>query len=124
MKIVVDMNLSHNWIAPLAFADHEAIHWSSVGPGNAPDETIMALAKLNDHVVLTADLGFGGRLVRAADTGPSVVQLRGAVTLAAVAADTVISAISASHSALASGAILTVETTGFRVRRLSYNSAS
>jgi predicted nuclease of predicted toxin-antitoxin system len=119
LKIVIDMNLSTNWISSLAAAGHGVIHWASVGRSDAPDEVIMAWARKNAHAILTADLGFGGRLIRAGDLGPSVIQLRNTVTFASVMADAVTDAIAATEAILTAGGILTVERDGFRVRSLS-----
>lgn len=118
MKFVIDMNLGARWVAKLESAGHQVVHWSAIGAPDAADETIMAWARDNQHVVLTSDLGFGGRLVRAGEYGPSVVQLRNAVTLADVAADAVVHAIRANEDALSQGAIVTVEPVGCRVRKL------
>jgi predicted nuclease of predicted toxin-antitoxin system len=35
MKVLVDMNLSPNWVRFLAEAGFEAVHWSKVGSTNA-----------------------------------------------------------------------------------------
>jgi predicted nuclease of predicted toxin-antitoxin system len=45
MKILVDMNLSPRWAELLANAGCTAIHWSTVGRGDAPDTEIMMLAE-------------------------------------------------------------------------------
>lgn len=51
MKILIDMNLSPNWTAVLKAENIEAVHWSSVGESNAPDEKIMRFARENDFVI-------------------------------------------------------------------------
>lgn len=58
MKLVVDMNLSPAWVALLESAGHSAVHWSSVGPPNAPDMEIMGWAADHGAIVLTHDLDF------------------------------------------------------------------
>ena len=62
MKVLVDMNLSPGWASFLADVGFEAVHWSMVGPGNAPDSVLMQWAAERDYVVLTADLDFGAIL--------------------------------------------------------------
>lgn len=52
------MNLSPDWVPLLAVHGWEACHWSTVGPGNAPDTALMQWARENNHVVLTQDLDF------------------------------------------------------------------
>ena len=36
MKILIDMNLTPRWVEHLRIAQHEAIHWSSIGRVSAP----------------------------------------------------------------------------------------
>ncbi len=48
MKIIVDMCLSPKWAEALREAGYNARHWSSLGPGNAPDSSIFAFAR-NDR---------------------------------------------------------------------------
>ncbi|GAB1394739.1 hypothetical protein MASR1M60_29030 [Rhodocyclaceae bacterium] len=58
MKLLVDMNLSPKWVGYLVAVGYEAIHWSALGAGNAPDSEIMAHARTGNFVVLTSDLDF------------------------------------------------------------------
>lgn len=44
MKIIIDMNLSPDWVALFEQESLEALHWSSVGLPNAPDTEIMQWA--------------------------------------------------------------------------------
>lgn len=62
MKLVVDMNLSPEWVAVLERHGWEAVHWSSVGNPRATDSQIMTWANTTGHVVFTHDLGFGALL--------------------------------------------------------------
>ena len=59
MRLLVDMNLSPEWVGFLQSAGWEAIHWSTVGNPRAEDEEIMAWARAQKHVVFTHDLDFG-----------------------------------------------------------------
>jgi predicted nuclease of predicted toxin-antitoxin system len=70
VQLVVDMNLSVEWVAEFAAHGWSAVHWSPVGDPHAEDSAIMAWARANGHVVFTHDLDF-------ATTGPSVLQVRG-----------------------------------------------
>jgi len=56
------MNLSVEWIPLLKQAGWSAVHWSAVGDPRAEDETIMAWALTNGHVVFSHDLDFGTTL--------------------------------------------------------------
>jgi predicted nuclease of predicted toxin-antitoxin system len=76
MKLLVDMNLSPEWIALLEEAGFEAVHWSAIGDSKAADEEILAWAKANRHVFFTHDLDFGAILASSKANSPSVLQLR------------------------------------------------
>ncbi len=58
LKIVVDMNLSPEWIPFFAFQGYEAIHWREIGNCRDDDGTIMLWAVLNGYVVFSNDLDF------------------------------------------------------------------
>lgn len=76
MKLLIDMNLTRRWVEALTLAGFEAVHWSTGGPGNAPDPEIMSYARSNDLVVLTQDLDFGAILALTHGDKPSVMQIR------------------------------------------------
>src|SRR5215471_8104508 len=76
MKLLLDMNLSPRWLGVLTGAGFEAVHWSTLGKGDAADTEIMAFAKANDYVVLTHDLDFSAILAATGGDKPSVVQIR------------------------------------------------
>lgn len=59
IQLLVDMNLSVEWIAELAAHGWSAVHWSTVGDPGADDATIKAWALANRYVVFTHDLDFG-----------------------------------------------------------------
>jgi predicted nuclease of predicted toxin-antitoxin system len=61
LRIVVDMNLSVDWIPVLTQGGWRAIHWSAIGDPRADDRTIMAWAVANAHTVFTHDLDFEQR---------------------------------------------------------------
>lgn len=50
MKVLIDMNLSPEWVQEFKLHNIEAIHWSGVGKFDAPDETIIAWAIKNEHL--------------------------------------------------------------------------
>lgn len=76
VSILVDMNLSVEWVSLLQNAGWRAAHWSSVGDPRAEDATIMAWAVANGYAVLTHDLDFGTALALTHAGGPSVIQVR------------------------------------------------
>ena len=62
MKILIDMNLSPQWVAVFEGTGKQALHWSHVGPHNAPDHEILFYAKAEGYTVFTHDLDFGAIL--------------------------------------------------------------
>jgi predicted nuclease of predicted toxin-antitoxin system len=118
MKFLVDMNLSPLWVEFLARAGIESVHWSAVGSPRATDAEIMAFARDNGWIVLTHDLDFSALLAHARAGKPSVVQLRAKDVLPAACATDVIRVVRAHAQALETGAILSVDTIGARLRIL------
>jgi hypothetical protein len=76
LKILLDMNLSPDWVPLLAGGGHEALHWRDLGAANAPDTEIMAWARDHEYVVFTHDLDFGAPLHATGAVAPSVIQFR------------------------------------------------
>ena len=76
LKILLDMNLSPDWVPLLAGGGHEALHWRDLGAANAPDTEIMAWARDHEYVVFTHDLDFGALLHATGAVAPSVIQFR------------------------------------------------
>jgi predicted nuclease of predicted toxin-antitoxin system len=76
MKLLLDMNLSPDWVQTLTALGWEAVHWNSIGNPRAPDREIMDWAAVNSHVVVTHDLDFGAMLAATQANCPSVIQAR------------------------------------------------
>ncbi len=118
MKIVIDMNLSPEWISVLEAAGYEAVHWSTVGNPKATDTTIMAWAVSNGYIVFTHDLDFGTLLaISQADT-PSVIQVRTQDVLPSKLGNLVLNALRQFQSELETGALVTVNEAKAKARIL------
>jgi len=76
MKILVDMNLSPDWVTILNNHGIVSIHWSTVRDPRAKDSEIIQWAQENGYVDFTHDLDFGGILALTQARGPSVIQVR------------------------------------------------
>lgn len=76
MKILIDMNLSPEWIEEFTTHGINEVHWASIGDFDAPDKVLMKYAKDNDYVVFTHDLDFGTALALIHAEKPSVIQVR------------------------------------------------
>lgn len=122
LKLLLDMNLSPDWVPFLTNAGFGAVHWSSVGPANAADAELMSWARTNALVVFTNDLDFSALLAMTRGTGPSVLQIRLQDLLPDTTGATVLSVLRQHESMLDAGAIVTLTDNGTRVRVLPLNS--
>jgi predicted nuclease of predicted toxin-antitoxin system len=118
MKILVDMNLSPTWVDYLSKNGTEAVHWSSVGPPDAPDTQIITYAKAHDFTVLTNDLDFGFILAFTRDKKPSVIQTRTGALNPNSIGEIVIKAINLITSDIDQGALVTIDQHKTRVTLL------
>lgn len=48
-RLLIDMNLSTEWLPRLHAAGHMAVHWLEVGDPRAPDTALMEWAVANDY---------------------------------------------------------------------------
>ena len=118
MRLLVDMNLSPDWVPVLEACGWEAIHWIDVGVPNAPDPDLLAHARDNDRIVFTQDLDFAQLLFATQETGPSVVILRIADEFDTAVRQHVCEMIRIAAEDLTTGALLTISSNRARLRKL------
>ncbi|GAX36816.1 DUF5615 family PIN-like protein [Nodularia sp. NIES-3585] len=118
MKILVDMNLSPDWVKVLKNEGFEAVHWSTIGNPSATDKVIMAWALTNDYIVFTHDLDFGTLLAMTQADAPSVIQVRSQDILPAHLGNLVINALRQFQQELEMGALVTVDEVKAKVKIL------
>ncbi len=118
MKILIDMNLSPDWVIAFASENIESVHWSTVGDPRAEDTEIMDYARTNDYIVFTHDLDFGTILALTQAENPSVVQVRTQNILPSHLANTVVAILRTNESALEQGALIVVDEGRARIRIL------
>jgi predicted nuclease of predicted toxin-antitoxin system len=118
VSILVDMNLSPEWIPLLRQAGWTAVHWSAVGDPRADDATIMAWALAHRHAIFTHDLDFGAALALTQARGPSIIQIRAQRVLPERVGATVLSALEQYEQELATGALIVIEPAKSRARIL------
>ncbi len=118
MKILIDMNLSPDWTSVLRAENIEAVHWSSVGEPNAPDEEIMRYARENDFAVFTHDLDFGAMIALTQATAPSILQIRAQDILPKNAGNLVVTILQKHKTELEEGALIVFDKSKERVRIL------
>jgi len=121
MKVLVDMNLSPEWVPVLKEQGWQAIHWSCLGSPSAPDREILTWAKSNTHIVLTHDLDFGAILAATGGKGPSVIQLRMQDIHPKQKKDLVIQVMHQFREYLREGALISIDDKRPRVRILPLN---
>ena len=120
VRLLIDMNLSPDWVPYLSGHGWEAVHWSTVGDPRAADQEIMTWAGTNQYVVFTHDLDFGTLLALTRAVGPSVIQIRGQDILPTHMGPVVVAALRRHETELASGALVVVDERRARVRVLPF----
>ncbi len=118
VPIVVDMNLSVEWIPFLEQEGWPAVHWSDIGDPRAEDTAIMAWALREGRVVFTHDLDFGTTLALTHAGGSSVIQVRSQRVLPEHIGALVLAALKQYEAELSAGALVVVEAGRNRVRVL------
>ena len=122
MKIVIDMNLSPQWVEVLMSEGHDCVHWSEIGPPNAPDREILLWARSNGYVVFTHDLDFGAILAATKADSPSVLQLRTQDISPGRIGESVVSAFKQFGELLSQGALVSIDQKRTRARVLPISS--
>lgn len=118
MKILIDMNLSPEWVEVLETHGWGAVHWSTVGDPRAEDTVLMDWARANDHIVFTHDLDFGAILALTQAESPSVIQVRTQDVTPTHLAAAVIEVLEKYESSLEAGALIVLDEGRSRVRIL------
>lgn len=118
MKILVDMNLSPDWVTLLINHGITAVHWSTIGDPRAEDSAIMQWARTNGYMVFTHDLDFGATLALTQAQGPSVIQVRAQDVTAGHLGPAIIEVLKVNRSLLEKGCLIVIDETRSRVRIL------
>jgi predicted nuclease of predicted toxin-antitoxin system len=118
MKILIDMNLSPDWVEVFVRHGLTAVHWSTIGDPRAEDTELMDWARANNHVVFTHDLDFGAMLALTQAESPSVIQVRTQDVTPSHLAKAVIGVLQDNGALLAAGALIVLDEGRSRVRIL------
>lgn len=118
MKLLIDMNLSPEWVAVFEHNGWEALHWSTIGDPHASDRLIMDWARANKYVVFTHDLDFGALLAATHAAGPSVIQIRTQDVTPAHLESLISEALHQYEELLETGALIVVDENRRRARIL------
>jgi predicted nuclease of predicted toxin-antitoxin system len=120
MKLVVDMNLSPDWVPVLTNAGWHTVHWSTVGNPRAEDPEVMAWARQQGCVVFTHDLDFGTLLALTKAEGPSVIQVRTQDVTPQASGSLAVNTLRRFEAELERGALIVIDEARARVRVLPF----
>jgi predicted nuclease of predicted toxin-antitoxin system len=118
VRILVDMNLSPQWVTFLRENNVMAMHWSMVGEHTAKDSFIMEWAREKGYVVFTHDLDFGTLLALTKAESPSIIQIRTQNILPENLGASLLSVINRYGNAIEKGALIVMDDGANRVRIL------
>ena len=124
MKILVDMNLSPDWVELFARHGLSAVHWSTIGDPRAEDPILFQWARANGYIVFTHDLDFGALLALTQAESPSVIQVRTQDVTPHYLEAMVIGAVNEYGSSLEAGALIALDEGKSRVRILPLSKKS
>lgn len=114
------MNMPPSFAERLQAEGHDAIHVLHRGLGDLPDREIFEHSAADDRIVVTFDLDFGEIAGAVGEPGPGVILLRLRLARPAYLWDRLRIAIAETSEALRAGAIVLVEDSRIRIRRVGY----
>jgi predicted nuclease of predicted toxin-antitoxin system len=118
VKLLLDMNVSPDFVPAIAAHGHDVVHWSIVGDPGATDVSILGWAREHDYVLVTHDLDFTAILAITAATKPSVLQIRQQDLLSHGIVGLLVDAVRLAAPALDAGAVVTIHEDRSRIRVL------
>jgi predicted nuclease of predicted toxin-antitoxin system len=77
MKALLDMPVSRSLLSVLEAHGHEGVHAHETGLDRAADREVLAVARRENRVVITADLDFPRLLALSSAEGPGLILFRG-----------------------------------------------
>ena len=123
MKFLADMGVSRSTTGKLRDLGHDADHLREIGLQRLPDPQILTRARQEKRVILTFDLDFADLLAAGGESLPSVVLFRLRNQTPASVTPRLLEVIANCGADLEAGAIITVEESRYRVRRLPIKGA-
>lgn len=118
VKLLLDMNISPDWVSFLHENGVFAQHWIEIGIGNEPDEEIFNFAYENGFVIMTNNLDFGAILAQTNAKLPSVIQFRYLKLDVDVVGERLLQFIKNHNEDLSEGVLATLEPDKNRVKIL------
>ena len=119
MRFLVDNALSPSVRTALQDAGHDAVHARDLGLQAAEDDVLFTRAATEDRILVSADTDFGTLLAKRSAGRPSVILFRHGTDHRPLAqAELLLRNLPAMAEALGEGAMVTLEPTRLRIRRL------
>jgi len=118
MKLLADMGVSATTVRRLRDQGHDAVHLREDGLGRLPDAVILEKARQEGRILLTFDLDFGDLMATGAHQFPSVVIFRLRNETPSSVTAKLFDVLAQRSRDLEEGAIVIVEDTRYRLRRL------
>jgi predicted nuclease of predicted toxin-antitoxin system len=118
MKFLADMGVSARVVDWLRQNGHDALHLHELGLAQLPDKLVFERAALEGRVLLTFDLDFGEILALSGNRLTSVVLFRLNNTTTPFVIQRLQIVLNAAGQPIETGAVVVVEDTRLRIRRL------
>jgi predicted nuclease of predicted toxin-antitoxin system len=118
MKFLLNMNLPRELGGLLSDTGHACRHVGDIGMARASDSDIIRTAKRNRETIITHDLDYGSLLAFSGEDAPSVIIFRVRNTHPKALFNRFTSVWYEIEEPLAGGAIVILEDTVLRIRRL------
>lgn len=118
MRFLADAGISPRTVEFLNGLGHDAVHVRTLGLQRSPDLKLVDRARADSSVILTFDLDFGDILALGVLDKPSVILLRITDERAESVNRHISTVLSERRAELESGALIVVEDTQYRIRRL------
>jgi predicted nuclease of predicted toxin-antitoxin system len=118
MRFLADAGVSPKTVEFLTQLGHDAVHVRTLGLQRSPDLELVDRARADSSVVLTFDLDFGDILALGVLDKPSVILFRLADERPESVNHHLSTVLAERRAELESGALILVEDTQYRVRRL------
>lgn len=118
MRFLCDMAVSMSTVKALRERGHDALHLREEGLHRLSDEEILEKARLEDRVLLTFDLDFGDLLAAGLHESPSAILFRLHNQTPSIVTERLFRLLAESGRYLTGNALIVVEETRYRVRRL------